>query len=260
MAELKPVGLVLADVTAGYKDAVVLRQTNLTIEPGGVVGLLGPNGAGKTTLLRTVSRLTRIRSGAILLDGEDVTQWAPERIPALGVAHVPEGRRMFTGLSVLDNLLMGAHLHRHGRDAALDEVFEIFPQLRDRQKQRADTLSGGQQQMVAIGRALMQRPRLLMLDEPSQGLSPILVRQVLAAIRVIAATGVTVLLVEQNARSLFEVIDEAMLMSDGVLTASIPKSQLANSDLLRQLLMEVPAGETPTRTEESRDADTSQQQ
>jgi len=260
MAELEPVGLTLEDVTAGYKDAVVLRRTNLTIEPGGVVGLLGPNGAGKTTLLRTVSRLTRVRSGRILLGGQDVTQWAPERIPTLGVAHVPEGRRMFTGLSVMDNLLMGSHLHRHGREAALDEVFEIFPQLRERQKQRADTLSGGQQQMVAIGRALMQRPRLLMLDEPSQGLSPILVRQVLAAIKVIAATGVTVLLVEQNARSLFEVIDEAMLMSDGVLTASIPKSQLTNSDLLRQLLMEVPAGETPTRTEESRDADASQQQ
>jgi branched-chain amino acid transport system ATP-binding protein len=260
MTELEPVGLVLEDVTAGYRDAVVLRHTNLTIEPGGVVGLLGPNGAGKTTLLRTVSRLTRVRSGRILLGGQDVTQWAPERIPMLGVAHVPEGRRMFTGLSVLDNLLMGAHLHRRGRDAALEEVFEIFPQLRDRQKQRADTLSGGQQQMVAIGRALMQRPRLLMLDEPSQGLSPILVRQVLAAIKVIAATGVTVLLVEQNARSLFEVIDEAMLMSDGVLTASVPKGELANSDLLRQLLMEVPAGEKPARTEEIRDADASQQQ
>ncbi|HEX3649237.1 MAG TPA: ABC transporter ATP-binding protein [Pseudonocardiaceae bacterium] len=260
MAEREPVGLVLENVTAGYRDAVVLRQTNLTIEPGGVVGLLGPNGAGKTTLLRTVSRLTRVRSGRILLDGADVTGWAPERIPTLGVAHVPEGRRMFTGLSVLDNLLLGSHLHRRGRDEVLDEVFALFPQLRDRQKQRADTLSGGQQQMVAIGRALMQRPRLLMLDEPSQGLSPILVRQVLASIKVIAATGVTVLLVEQNARSLFEVIDEAMLMSDGVLTASIPKAQLANSDLLRQLLMEVPAGETPGRTEEIRDADASQQQ
>jgi branched-chain amino acid transport system ATP-binding protein len=257
---VQPVGLVLENVTAGYRDAVVLRRTSLTIEPGGVVGLLGPNGAGKTTLLRTVSRLTRIRSGRILLDGEDVTNWAPERIPTLGVAHVPEGRRMFTGLSVLDNLLMGSHLFRHGRAAVLDEVFELFPQLRDRQRQRADTLSGGQQQMVAIGRALMQRPRLLMLDEPSQGLSPILVRQVLASIRVIAATGVTVLLVEQNARSLFEVIDEAMLMSDGVLTTSIPKDQLANSDLLRQLLMEVPAGETPVRAEEIRDADASQQQ
>lgn len=243
MTDVEPLSLVLKDVTAGYRDTVVLRHLDLEVEPGGVVGLLGPNGAGKTTLLRTVSRMIRLQSGRLLLGGEDVTRWPPDLIPTLGVAHVPEGRHMFTGMSVLDNLLMGAHLHRRGRDADLERVFEIFPQLKDRQQQKAETLSGGQQQMVAIGRALMMRPRLLMLDEPSQGLSPMLVQQVMASIKLIAATGVTVLLVEQNARSLFELIDEARLMSDGALTASIPKDRLAVSDALRQLLMEVPPGD-----------------
>lgn len=240
----------LSDVTAGYGSTSVLRGINLAIAPGSLVGLLGPNGAGKTTLLRTISRITQMRSGRIILGGQDVTAWPPERIPSLRVAHVPEGRRMFAGMSVLDNLLMGAHLDRHDRAGSLESVYEIFPQLRERARQKADTLSGGQQQMVAIGRALMMRPRLLMLDEPSQGLSPLLVDEVLKSIRTIAATGVTVLLVEQNARSLFELISEARLMSDGVVTKSIPKEELRRSDALRQLLTELPGPESHLTDEE----------
>ena len=184
---------------AGYGDTDVLRGVDLKVEPGEIVAVLGSNGVGKSTLNRTISGIVRSRSGAILFDGAAIEREKPAAIVARGLIHVPEGRRIFPNLSVRDNLDLGSYRRAAARRAVnRDRVFAIFPRLHERRAQAAGTLSGGEQQMLAIGRGLMAEPKLLILDEPSLGLSPLLVEELFALIARIHAQGVAVLLVEQN--------------------------------------------------------------
>jgi branched-chain amino acid transport system ATP-binding protein len=191
----------LDNVSAGYGAVSALRNVDITVEAGEVVALIGSNGAGKSTTLRTVSGLVRPTAGFIEFQGETITNLSPEQIVARGIVHVPEGRRVFPRLSVHQNLTVGAYSPRaHGKEKATRErVFELFPRLYERRRQLAGSLSGGEQQMLAFGRAMMAQPVLLMLDEPSLGLAPIIVEEIARAIDYFRESGVTILLVEQNA-------------------------------------------------------------
>lgn len=207
-------------LSVAYGAIQALRDVSLSVPEGCVVTLIGANGAGKTTLLRAVSGLLPPVGGRIVLAGREITGRPAEEIARLGVSHVPEGRQNFATLSVRDNLLVGAYpvYRRDGRAAVvahLERVCALFPVLRDRQRQLAETLSGGEQQMLAIGRVLMARPRLVLLDEPSMGLAPLVAREILKQIRRLPATGTTVLLVEQNARSALQVADRGYVLETG---------------------------------------------
>lgn len=215
--------LELAGVSAGYGRLVALRDVSLEVPAGKVATVIGANGAGKTTLLRVISGLIPPRSGRLRLDGQDITGWPPERVVAAGVAHVPERRQLFGSMRVEDNLLLGAYLRlrrerRRAVEEDLERVYELFPRLRERRRQVAATLSGGEQQMLAIGRALMARPQVLLLDEPSLGLAPLLVRELFRVIRRLREEGYTVLLVEQNAHQALRVADVAYVMETGTIT------------------------------------------
>ena len=207
VARIAPVGsgaplLAIDDLRVSYGAVSAVKGVSLSVAPGEVVALLGANGAGKSTTLRTISGLTRPRSGSIVFAGERIDRLPPSRIVRIGVAHCPEGRRVFGSLSVAENLRLGAAARPDPAGFAEDRerMYELFPILRERMHQHAGTLSGGEQQMLMIGRALMARPKLLLLDEPSLGLSPVLIEQVFAIVRRINADGVPILLVEQNAR------------------------------------------------------------
>src|SRR6478672_1520843 len=212
--------LQIEGLSAGYGDICVLWGVDLAIESGEMACIVGPNGAGKTTLLRAVSGLLVRTAGRILLKGEDLAALSADQIIARGVAHVPEGRRLFRGLSVRDNLLLGAYLRRDeadiGRD--LDYVFSLFPILRERQRQDATTLSGGEQQMCAIGRGMMSRPKLLLIDELSLGLAPRLVERLSEALVEINRKGITILLVEQDVMTAFEIARHAFVLETGRIT------------------------------------------
>jgi branched-chain amino acid transport system ATP-binding protein len=201
---------------AGYGDIDVLRGIDLEVATGEIVTVLGSNGVGKSTLNRTISGIVRARTGAIRFDGVQIEREKPARIVARGLIHVPEGRRIFPNLSVRENLDLGSYRRAAGRRAAnRDRVYAIFPRLFERRGQRAGTLSGGEQQMLAIGRGLMAEPRLLILDEPSLGLSPILVEELFALIKRIHADGVSVLLVEQNVVQSLEIASRAYILAEG---------------------------------------------
>jgi branched-chain amino acid transport system ATP-binding protein len=191
----------LSDLTVHYQKVAALKGVSLALEDGDIVTLIGANGAGKSTTLRAISGLVRPSAGEIWFDGRRIDRLKPEQIVALGIAHVPEGRRVFPDLTVLENLNTGAYLRRDREAVAadLDKVFHHFPRLKERRRQLAKTLSGGEQQMLAMGRALMARPRLLLLDEPSLGLSPVMVQEIARIILDINKGGVPVILVEQNA-------------------------------------------------------------
>jgi branched-chain amino acid transport system ATP-binding protein len=209
--------LTLKSVQAGYGRVPVLKGISLHVRPGEVVTLIGGNGAGKTTTLRAISGLLPPRQGAIQFAGRDLSQMSPERIVSLGLALVPEGRRVFRTLSVSANLELGAY-HRRDKGVVrrdLEEIRERFPLLQERAHQAAGTLSGGEQQILAIGRALMARPRLLMLDEPSMGLAPRMVTQVYEILAELKAAGTTILLVEQNARAALKVADRGYVLETG---------------------------------------------
>ncbi len=208
----------LESVTVAYGPVEALHDVTLEVGEGQVVTLLGANGAGKTTTLKTISGLLRPRAGRVLLDGRDALAWKPHEIVRRGVAHVPEGRRVFTSLTVRENLDMGAYTVRDARVAAegLERVLALFPRLRERIAQPAGTLSGGEQQMLAIGRALMGRPRLLLLDEPSLGLAPLLVQEIFREIgRVNREDGTTILLVEQNAHMALSLASRGYVLETG---------------------------------------------
>ncbi len=214
--------LELADLHGGYGAVDVVRGISLEVAPGSVVALLGANGAGKTTTMRLISGLLRPSRGAILLDGAPVQALEGCRRAALGVAHAPEGRKVFGSLSAEDNLLLGAYSwlprflgYRKAAAADLEAAFERFPRLRERRNQQAGTLSGGEQQMLAIARALMGRPKVLLLDEPSMGLSPVLIQEVYRAIVRLKSEGTTLLLVEQFARTALKVADYAYVLERG---------------------------------------------
>lgn len=204
-------------INAGYKDLQALWDISLRVGEGELVALVGPNGAGKTTTLKVISGLIKPIAGNVLLDGRSLTKEPPHKIVDLGISQVLEGGRVFTDLTVLENLELGSFgaKARKVKDENLERVFDLFPRLQERQRQRAGTLSGGERQMLAIGRAMMSAPRLLMLDEPSFGLAPILVQQIFDMITRINKQGVTVLLVEQNVRAALELTQRAYVIENG---------------------------------------------
>ena len=221
----------LEQVVAGYGPTVCLKGITLSVEEGEIVALLGANGAGKTTTLMTISGLVRVREGALTLNGTHIDQRHPEDIAGLGIGHVPEGRRIFSRLTVLENLQLGAYLRRDREGIARDlaGMFEMFPILRDRREQIAGTLSGGEQQMLAIARGLMNRPKVLLLDEPSLGLAPKMVAAVFEVIRRINAAGTTILLVEQNARMALTIARRGYILETGTITMTDTADALARN-------------------------------
>jgi branched-chain amino acid transport system ATP-binding protein len=214
--------LVVSDLHAGYGLSEVLDGASLTVKAGTVVALIGANGAGKTTTMRAISGMVRPSKGTVLLDGKPVQDLPPSRIARLGLAHSPEGRKIFGPLSVEDNLLLGAYRllprffgFRSRAAGDLERVYTLFPRLRERRRQQAGTLSGGEQQMLAIGRALMARPKVMLLDEPSMGLAPVIVQEVFRTIQRLKQEGMTMLLVEQFAKAALAVADYAYVMERG---------------------------------------------
>lgn len=209
--------LKVENIVAAYGQITALKGVTLEVDAGEVVAILGANGAGKSTMLRAISGLVRPRSGQILFEGRRLDRLRPHEIAGLGVVQCPEGRRLFANLTVLENLEMGAYTRsdRQGIAEDMARVCALFPVLAARRAQRAGTLSGGEQQMLALGRALMARPRLLLLDEPSLGLAPILIEQIFATIRQIREQGVTILLVEQNAHVALEIADRGYVLETG---------------------------------------------
>ena len=224
--------LEVTQLAVAYGDVQVLWGVSLRVERGEIVTLLGANGAGKTTLLRAISRTVPVRSGTIALEGERIDRAPSARIVDLGVAHVPEGRRLWPDMSVEDNLLLGAYPRRAraGAGSALDYVYTMFPRVAERRRQIAGTLSGGEQQMVAIGRGLMSKPSILMLDEPSLGLAPIVVAEMFETIGRINAEGTTVLLVEQNVRQALELATRGYVIETGRVVSSGTREELLASD------------------------------
>ncbi len=226
--------LELDTVSVAYGKRRALENVSLTIGAGEIVTLLGANGSGKSTTLRTISGLVRSHTGRIVLDGRDITRAAPDAIVAAGVGHVPEGREIFPQFTVHENLLVGGHtVLRAGIAEATERAFALFPILRERARQPAGTLSGGEQQMLAIARALMIRPRLLLLDEPSLGLAPLLSREIFGVIGRISAEGVTVLLVEQNAGRALALASRAYVLETGRVVISGPAHALAADPRIR---------------------------
>jgi branched-chain amino acid transport system ATP-binding protein len=228
--------LELHDVTAGYGAFTALWGVSLRVEVGEAVAVIGPNGAGKTTLLRAISGMIPIRSGELLFQGAPVGGRPAHEIVARGIAHVPEGRRIFPALTVADNLRMGAFLPAARRRYAdsLARVFALFPVLAERRAQRAGSLSGGEQQMLAVGRALMSCPRLILLDEPSMGLAPVMVLRLFDLIQRVRAEGYTILVVEQNVRQVLKIVDRAYLLEVGRIRTEGAAATLAQEDFVRQ--------------------------
>jgi branched-chain amino acid transport system ATP-binding protein len=231
--------LELQGVSMSFGGLQVISDLDLHVDEGEIVSVIGPNGAGKTTLLRTISGLLQPTSGVILLHDEPLSGLAPDRIVREGLVHCPEGRRPFAELEVIENLLLGMPLwkSRDEADARLAEVFQLFPRLRERQHQLAGTLSGGEQQMLALGRALMCRPKLLMLDEPSMGLAPKVVEEVFSAIGKIRAMGVTVLLVEQNVELALDVCETVAVLDHGRLVFNGTRAELMRDARLKEVYL-----------------------
>jgi branched-chain amino acid transport system ATP-binding protein len=227
--------LKLDDVVAAYDDVTCLRGVSLEVRRGEIVTLIGANGAGKSTTLKTISGLLTPREGTIEFDGRPISGRSPDAIVALGLVQVPEGRRVFAELSVEDNLRAGAYLVRKRAKvrASLAEVYRRFPRLAERRSQFAGTLSGGEQQMLAFGRAMMAQPKLLMLDEPSLGLAPLMVEEVMRSIRAFRDSGVTVFLVEQNANLALRIADRAYVMETGTITMSGSGARLLADERVR---------------------------
>ena len=227
----------IKNLKASYTEAPVLHGLNIKVEEGGVVSVIGANTAGKSTLLKAISGLMPFASGEILFANENLLGLSAHEIPSKGIAHVPEGRHVFPDMSVLENLLLGAYVHRQdvaGIQKDLDKIFSMFPKLSQRQQQRAGTLSGGEQQMVAIGRALMSRPRLLLLDEPSHGLAPKIVQELHDALLAIHASGVTMLLIEQNTKLALSVTSYSFVLQSGSLAFEGSSSELFNDPRIRE--------------------------
>jgi branched-chain amino acid transport system ATP-binding protein len=224
--------LEVAEIDAHYGRIQALRNLSLNVDKGEIVALIGSNGAGKTTTLRTISGLMHPGRGTIRFDGHDITRTRPETIVDMGICQSPEGRRLFARMTVMDNLMMGAYTRRDAAAIKADgeHVFELFPRLKERRNQIAGTLSGGEQQMCAMGRALMAKPKLLMLDEPSLGLSPLLVETIFNIIGEINSTGTPVLLVEQNARKALEVAHRGYVIETGVIVQTGTGKDLLESE------------------------------
>jgi branched-chain amino acid transport system ATP-binding protein len=228
--------LELSGVSAGYGSFQALFDVSLSVQPGEAVAVVGPNGAGKSTLMRVISGLIPTRAGTITMEGTPLAGIAPHRILSRGIAHVPENRRLFPRMTVEENLAMGAFIHSARREMGerMAWVFELFPRLQERRAQLAGTLSGGEQQMCAIGRALMSKPKLLLMDEPSAGLAPLIVLQIFDLIRRIRKEGYTVLIVEQNIQQILRVVDRAYLLEVGTIKLSGASAELKDHDFVRK--------------------------
>jgi len=228
--------LELKNISVNYGGIQALQNINLTINAGEVVSLIGANGAGKSTTLRAISKIVNLRQGQIIYNGRDITRRQAHEVVKLGIAHSPEGRRVLAKQTVLTNLELGAYIRSDSVavKADLERQFEIFPRLAERRRQLAGTLSGGEQQMLAIARALMSRPKLLLLDEPSLGLAPAIVKEIFAIIQNLRSTGVTILLVEQNASLALQIADRGYVLEAGNITLTGLASDLLNDDRVRR--------------------------
>jgi len=226
--------LEIKDLHVSYGAIKAIKGIDLHVNKGEVVAILGANGAGKTTTLRTISGLLRSNSGEILFDGKNITKTPAHNIVNLGMSHSPEGRRVFGTLSTEENLLMGAYILKKYDPKTLDWIYKILPRLKERKKQLAGTLSGGEQQMLAIGRSIMSNPKLLILDEPSLGLAPVLVKVIFKAIKEISKYGVTVLLVEQNAKAALKLANRGYVLELGKISYEGSSEELLNSKTIQE--------------------------
>ncbi|MCR5416153.1 MAG: ABC transporter ATP-binding protein [Pseudobutyrivibrio sp.] len=228
--------LEVKDLVVNYGMIQALKGISFEVNEGEVIALIGANGAGKTTTLQTISGMLSPTSGQVLLKGQDITKIPGHKIVSLGMAHVPEGRRVFAGMSVLENLKMGAYTRSSKTEISdsLERVYESFPRLKERQSQLAGTLSGGEQQMLAMGRALMSKPNIILMDEPSMGLSPIYVEEIFNIIQSISKEGTTVLLVEQNAKKALAIADRAYVLETGNIVLSGDANALMNDDSIKK--------------------------
>lgn len=224
------------NINVYYGVIQAIKDVSFEVNEGEIVALIGANGAGKTSIMKTISGLLHSQGGSIEFDGKDISKLSAHKIPGLGLIQVPEGRRVFTEMTVLENLEMGAYLRKdkNGIEQDLEKIYQRFPRLKERKNQLAGTLSGGEQQMLAMGRALMAKPKLLLLDEPSMGLSPILVNEIFDIIKKINADGVTVLLVEQNANKALSIADRAYVLETGNITISGDADQVANNPKVKE--------------------------
>ncbi len=213
-----------------------LKGVSFEVNQGEVIALIGANGAGKTTTLHTLTGLLPAKQGSIVFEGKDITKVPPHKIVEMGIAHVPEGRRVFSQLSVYENLMMGAYTRKDKKEIAenLANVYKRFPRLEERKNQRAGTLSGGEQQMLAMGRALMSSPKMIVMDEPSMGLSPIFVNEIFDIIEEVSSSGTTVLLVEQNAKKALSIADRAYVLETGKIVLSGDAKELMNDDSIKK--------------------------
>ena len=228
--------LEIKDLEVSYGMIAAIKGVSFEVNEGEVIALIGANGAGKTTILHTITGLIKAKAGSIVFDGHDLTKTPAHKIVELGMAHVPEGRRIFSQLTVLENLKLGAYTRKDKDGIAedLETVYSRFPRLAERKKQIAGTLSGGEQQMLAMGRALMSKPRIIVMDEPSMGLSPILVSEIFDIIQSINSTGVTVLLVEQNAKQALSIADRAYVLETGRISLSGNADELINDESVKK--------------------------
>jgi len=231
--------LSIEDLCASYGAVSVLKGISLEIDAGEIVAIIGANGAGKTTTLMAISAVMAKQSGTVRFHGEDITNLSPHEVVEKGISHVPEGRRIFPRLSVVENLDMGAYLQTDAKKKAqdLETIFDLFPVLKTRASQGGGTLSGGEQQMLAIGRALMARPKLLLLDEPSLGLAPLMVEKIFEMIRKISRQGTTILLVEQNAHAALNLADRAYVMATGEIVLSDQADVLLHNKEVQQIYL-----------------------
>lgn len=228
--------LEIKDLEVSYGVIKAIKGVSFDVNEGEIIALIGANGAGKTTILHTITGLIQAKKGSIVFDGKELTKTPPHKIVSMGMAHVPEGRRIFQQLSVLENLKLGAYTRKDKSEIAstLKMVYERFPRLEERKNQVAGTLSGGEQQMLAMGRALMSKPRIILMDEPSMGLSPLLVSEIFDIIKVINESGTTVLLVEQNAKKALSIADRAYVLETGKITLSGDAKDLINDESVKK--------------------------
>lgn len=228
--------LEIKDLEVFYGMIQAIKGVSFEVNEGEVIALIGANGAGKTTILHTITGLLDARGGSVVFDGTDITKVPAHKIVSMGMAHVPEGRRVFANLSVYQNLKMGAYTRKDKQEIedTLNMVYDRFPRLKERQNQMAGTLSGGEQQMLAMGRALMSRPRIILMDEPSMGLSPIFVNEIFDIIKEVSASGTTVLLVEQNAKKALSISDRAYVLETGKIVLDGKADDLLNNDSIKK--------------------------
>ncbi|GAA1514807.1 ABC transporter ATP-binding protein [Sphaerisporangium rubeum] len=226
--------LEISDIRVHYGKIEAIKGVSLHVDEGEIVTLIGANGAGKTTTLKTISGLRPLTSGSVVFDGQDISKMPGHKRVLAGIGQSPEGRGVFPGMTVTENLLMGAYTRTGDLTKDLDEVFELFPRLAERRNQAGGTMSGGEQQMVAIGRALMSKPKVLLLDEPSMGLAPMLVAQIFSIIKEINNRGTTVLLVEQNAQQALQLAHRAYVLETGRVVKSAPAADLLNDPQVRE--------------------------